>query len=145
MHYKIYDDLNIFSSKNIHNRTWRILKNALKKYPDNPIFLYYKALELYRTKNFDYADNCISSVIFNAKKYGLSDYFIGDCNFLLNFEETRNNVYNRKIEKRSGRLRYKNSKFCGNCGSSLTSPCPNCGASVALDTKFCGECGTKMD
>ena len=83
--------------------------------------------------------------IFNAKKYGLSDHFSGDCNFLLNFEETRNNIYNRKIEKRSGRLRYKNSQFCGNCGSSLTSPCPNCGASVALDTKFCGECGTKMD
>ncbi|WP_367246993.1 zinc ribbon domain-containing protein [uncultured Methanobrevibacter sp.] len=49
------------------------------------------------------------------------------------------------MEKRPGRPRYKNSKFCGNCGSSLTSVCHNCGASVALYTKFCGECGTKMD
>jgi len=108
---EIYDELNTSLAKNTHNRTWHLLKDALKKYPDNPIFLYYKALELYRTKNFDYADSCIYSALSNAKKYGLSDDFMSGCCGLIIFEEVRNNIYKRKVKKRPGRPRYKNSKF----------------------------------
>ena len=108
---KIYDELNVSLAKNTHNRTWRLLKDALKKYPDNPVFLYYKSLELYRTKNFDYADKCISSAVYNAKKYGLSDHFMRHCYSLLHFDQVRNNIYKRKVKKRPGRPRYKNSKY----------------------------------
>ena len=33
-------------------------------------------------------------------------------------------------------------KFCGECGRSLTNRCPSCGAENSPQFKFCGECGT---
>jgi membrane protease subunit (stomatin/prohibitin family) len=42
------------------------------------------------------------------------------------------------------------SKFCPNCGITLTPPtqgamtCPNCGKSIPANSKFCAECGTKI-
>ena len=42
------------------------------------------------------------------------------------------------------------SKFCPNCGTTLTPPtqvamtCPNCGKSIPANSKFCPECGTKI-
>ena len=33
------------------------------------------------------------------------------------------------------------SRFCGNCGSSLTAVCPSCGSSTLRGARFCGECG----
>ena len=33
-------------------------------------------------------------------------------------------------------------KFCGECGRSLTNRCPGCGAENSPQFKFCGECGT---
>lgn len=38
----------------------------------------------------------------------------------------------------------KNTKFCSDCGSPLTSTCPKCGADVAQDGQFCTECGSPM-
>jgi class 3 adenylate cyclase/tetratricopeptide (TPR) repeat protein len=35
-------------------------------------------------------------------------------------------------------------RFCGQCGSSLTSACGACGADLGDGQKFCGECGTKV-
>ena len=35
-------------------------------------------------------------------------------------------------------------KFCGECGSSLTTACPSCGTPNAPGVKFCGECGTAL-
>ncbi|HEY8170058.1 MAG TPA: adenylate/guanylate cyclase domain-containing protein, partial [Candidatus Limnocylindria bacterium] len=35
-------------------------------------------------------------------------------------------------------------KFCGECGTALSSACPSCGTSNAPGTKFCGECGTAL-
>jgi class 3 adenylate cyclase/tetratricopeptide (TPR) repeat protein len=35
-------------------------------------------------------------------------------------------------------------KFCGECGSALTSACPACGTPNAPGVKFCGECGTAL-
>jgi len=42
------------------------------------------------------------------------------------------------------------SKFCPNCGTSLTPPaqntmtCPKCGKSIPANSKFCPECGEKL-
>jgi membrane protease subunit (stomatin/prohibitin family) len=42
------------------------------------------------------------------------------------------------------------SKFCPNCGTTLTPPsqgamtCPNCGKSIPANSKFCPECGNKI-
>jgi predicted ATPase/class 3 adenylate cyclase len=36
-------------------------------------------------------------------------------------------------------------KFCGECGSALTSACPACGTPNSPGVKFCGECGTALD
>jgi membrane protease subunit (stomatin/prohibitin family) len=42
------------------------------------------------------------------------------------------------------------SKFCPNCGTTLTPPsqgamtCPNCSKSIPANSKFCPECGTKI-
>ena len=42
------------------------------------------------------------------------------------------------------------SKFCPNCGTTLTPPsegamkCPNCGKSIPANSKFCPECGFKI-
>ena len=33
-------------------------------------------------------------------------------------------------------------KFCGECGRSLTNRCPGCGAENPPQFKFCRECGT---
>ncbi len=35
-------------------------------------------------------------------------------------------------------------KFCGECGSALTSACPACGTPNPPGVKFCGECGTAL-
>ena len=35
-------------------------------------------------------------------------------------------------------------KFCGECGSPLSSACPSCGTPNAPGVKFCGECGTAL-
>jgi class 3 adenylate cyclase/tetratricopeptide (TPR) repeat protein len=35
-------------------------------------------------------------------------------------------------------------KFCGECGSALTSACPACGTPNPPGVKFCGECGTAV-
>ena len=35
-------------------------------------------------------------------------------------------------------------KFCGECGSPLSSACPSCGTPNAPGVKFCGECGTPL-
>jgi len=35
-------------------------------------------------------------------------------------------------------------KFCGECGSALSSACPACGTPNAPGMKFCGECGTAL-
>ena len=35
-------------------------------------------------------------------------------------------------------------KFCGECGSALSSACPSCGTVNPPGQKFCGECGTPM-
>ncbi|MBI3801355.1 MAG: zinc ribbon domain-containing protein, partial [Deltaproteobacteria bacterium] len=35
-------------------------------------------------------------------------------------------------------------KFCGECGSSLTNRCPGCGVDNPLQFKFCGACGTSL-
>jgi RNA polymerase subunit RPABC4/transcription elongation factor Spt4 len=36
------------------------------------------------------------------------------------------------------------SKFCGNCGTSLAEPCPHCGRTVVGEAKFCPYCGNKL-
>lgn len=36
------------------------------------------------------------------------------------------------------------SKFCGNCGASLTAVCPFCGKENPADGKFCNHCGKKL-
>lgn len=36
------------------------------------------------------------------------------------------------------------SKFCPECGKSLSHKCPKCGADVSLGMKFCPECGNKI-
>jgi DNA-directed RNA polymerase subunit M/transcription elongation factor TFIIS len=42
------------------------------------------------------------------------------------------------------------SKFCPNCGTTLTPPsegaiaCPKCGKSIPANSKFCPECGNKI-
>ncbi len=41
-------------------------------------------------------------------------------------------------ENRAGR------KFCAECGTALTPPCPSCGAYNEPSEKFCGECGTAL-
>jgi class 3 adenylate cyclase/tetratricopeptide (TPR) repeat protein len=35
-------------------------------------------------------------------------------------------------------------KFCGECGTRLTTACPTCGTPTTPGTKFCGECGTPV-
>ena len=35
-------------------------------------------------------------------------------------------------------------KFCGECGTALSSACPSCGTPNAPGVKFCGECGTAL-
>jgi predicted ATPase/class 3 adenylate cyclase len=35
-------------------------------------------------------------------------------------------------------------KFCGECGSPLSSSCPSCGTPNPPGVKFCGECGTAL-
>lgn len=35
-------------------------------------------------------------------------------------------------------------KFCGSCGSPLSSVCPNCGAALNPGDKFCGNCGAQL-
>ena len=35
-------------------------------------------------------------------------------------------------------------KFCGECGTPLTSKCPRCGASNEPSAKFCGDCGAAV-
>jgi class 3 adenylate cyclase/tetratricopeptide (TPR) repeat protein len=35
-------------------------------------------------------------------------------------------------------------KFCGECGTSLSSACPSCGTPNVQGVKFCGECGTAL-
>jgi Double zinc ribbon len=35
-------------------------------------------------------------------------------------------------------------KFCIECGASLTPRCPRCGADILPRAKFCGECGTPL-
>ena len=35
-------------------------------------------------------------------------------------------------------------KFCGECGSPLSTACPSCGTPNAPGVKFCGECGTAL-
>lgn len=107
---KIYDELNECLATNKPNKTWYLLKDSLKKYPDNPIFLYYKALALYRNKNFDYADDCVAKAKFNAQKHGLSDNFINKCDMLLTDENTRWEVSTKKRYKRPSIRVYKNNK-----------------------------------
>ena len=107
---KIYDKLNDHLAHNMHNKTWYLLKNALKIYRDNPIFLYYKALALYRNRNFDYADDCISKAKYYAIRYELSDNFIDKCNKLQTDEETRRVVSTKKKPKRPSRRVYKNNR-----------------------------------
>src|ERR1051325_5751979 len=36
-------------------------------------------------------------------------------------------------------------KFCGNCGSALSSACPSCGTANPPGQRFCGECGSALD
>ena len=36
------------------------------------------------------------------------------------------------------------SKFCNNCGSSLSPSCSNCGHSNPPGALFCGRCGSKL-
>jgi class 3 adenylate cyclase/tetratricopeptide (TPR) repeat protein len=36
------------------------------------------------------------------------------------------------------------SKFCAECGNTLSVACPNCGASLRAGAKFCNECGTPV-
>jgi predicted amidophosphoribosyltransferase len=42
------------------------------------------------------------------------------------------------------------SKFCPNCGTTITQPtnqnmtCPKCGKSIPANSKFCPECGEKL-
>lgn len=107
---EIYVELNECLATNKLNKTWYLLKRSLKTYPDNPIFLYYKALALYRNKNFDYADDCILKARYNAKKHGLSDAFINKCNDLLDDENVRFEVSTKKRYKRPSRRVYKNNK-----------------------------------
>ena len=107
---KIYDKLNDSLAHDMHNKTWYLLKDALKIYRDNPIFLYYKALALYRNRNFDYADDCISKAKYYAMRYELSDNFIDKCNELQNDEETRRVVSTKKRPKRPSRRVYKNNR-----------------------------------
>ena len=35
-------------------------------------------------------------------------------------------------------------KFCGECGSPLSTPCPSCGTPNTAGVKFCGECGAAL-
>jgi len=35
-------------------------------------------------------------------------------------------------------------RFCGSCGTRLTSACPECGFANPLDYRFCGMCGTRL-
>lgn len=107
---KIYDKLNESLAHDLHNKTWYLLKDALKIYRDNPIFLYYKALALYRNRNFDYADDCISKAKYYAMRYELSDNFIDKCNKLQSDEEMRRVVSTKKRPKRPSRRVYKNNR-----------------------------------
>ena len=36
------------------------------------------------------------------------------------------------------------SKFCGNCGASLTALCPSCGKENPAGSNFCNHCGKKL-
>jgi hypothetical protein len=107
---QIYDELNESLARNTYSKTWNILKRALKKYYDNPIFLYYKSLVLYHGKNFSYADDCVSKAKSYAIRYGLSDNFIYKCDELLNNKEVRREVSTIKRPKRPSRRVYKNNK-----------------------------------
>ena len=35
-------------------------------------------------------------------------------------------------------------KFCDNCGASLSSACPNCGAANRPGARFCADCGQPL-
>ena len=35
-------------------------------------------------------------------------------------------------------------RFCGSCGTRLTTPCPTCSFANPLDYRFCGMCGTRL-
>ena len=35
-------------------------------------------------------------------------------------------------------------RFCGACGSRLTSHCPACGVPTSQPSKFCGNCGARL-
>jgi adenylate cyclase len=35
-------------------------------------------------------------------------------------------------------------RFCGSCGTRLTSACPKCSFANPLDFHFCGMCGTRL-
>ncbi|MGB8983127.1 MAG: zinc ribbon domain-containing protein, partial [Anaerolineales bacterium] len=36
-------------------------------------------------------------------------------------------------------------RFCGSCGTRLTSACPGCGFTNPLEFRFCGMCGTRLN
>jgi class 3 adenylate cyclase/tetratricopeptide (TPR) repeat protein len=38
-----------------------------------------------------------------------------------------------------------NLRFCGSCGTRLTTTCPECGFANPLDFRFCGMCGTRLN
>lgn len=43
-----------------------------------------------------------------------------------------------------GKFAPKESKFCPECGKSLTAQCPECGATIRGTAKFCPECGKQL-
>jgi hypothetical protein len=38
-----------------------------------------------------------------------------------------------------------NLRFCGSCGTRLSTTCPECGFANPLDFRFCGMCGTRLN